>query len=246
MNASDNTEHETWPWGSAEHLEIWQINLEHVDKVLDDSESRRPCGDWRGGKGTRQYSAKRVRQAQTMQVVDGIYRHPDADEINQCDRPCTPPIMVVDYLVPLKHIDENLFYKLRPKWGPSHATPILVEESLSTLIRFADNGTVLNSRREIDAWFDQRSETAADRLGDPWPDVICREVRLKTYIPRAKSKRTVSRILDSFSLIHAAKVPIVLGWKEPEGIVDLLVAAPTIRFDPVVQKPKSKKSLGKD
>ncbi len=229
-----------------DRISINDIGLGDVDRILDESEYRGECGHWANTAGTRIYDLKRVRHAKTIQIVEGQYLHSDADQINQNPRPCTKPTLVVDYRYPLKQINESLDNKIwscrlrHPKMvsqsGLNDRERNLVVEALSELISFIESQSKLQSIDDVDAWLIERSKSAMERLRPPWPDLICRKVVLRSYLPRGKSKRTVARMLDAFSLIHTEQVPCIFGMKSnPVKIFDVLVDCPVVRFDPIVK-----------
>jgi hypothetical protein len=222
-----------------------------ITRVLDDSEERGVAGHWLNTSGTRLYSLARIRDAEELRdsCVDGIYRHPNADVFNASPRPRTPAIIVVDYRRILKTVAPEIAWKIgsarlchpvigrRP--GSEGLERTLVVNALITLAAYAGEARP-DSESALFDHLTARAKTAAIRMGPPWPDVILRKADLAYDVSRAKSPRAAGRLLDIYSLIHAGNVNGPINVGNAIGLVDLLIDAPTMRFDyRIVKLPSS-------
>jgi hypothetical protein len=219
--------------------------------TLDDSEHRGPCGHWANPYGKRVYDPARLALANELEKCfqGGVYTHPEAEKINQNERPCTPALFITDYRILLKKLDAELSSKI---WSEMLCHPVAgrrpganerlhghVIAALSTIIAFAEGAEPLGSQEDVYSWLESRSTTAATRLGAPWPKAICRMANFRSVCSRATTRKAAGRLLDALSLIHAGQIPIRFDSRQPASLVEILIRWPMIRFDHVVRLPSA-------
>ena len=223
--------------------------IKSVTRVLDDSEERGPAGHWLNFDGTRMYAKSRVLIAEALikEFHNDEYFHCDAEKLNTDSRPCTDAIFIIDYRTLLSEVDPQA---KRAIWSTRLCHPVigrmpgsrereidLIALAISKFIVYVDDGASIPDLASIGHWMGSRATQAVDRLGPPWPRVICRRASLKKDITHAKSRRAFGKFLDILSLIHVNEIHLDRFSGEPKNIFELLSMSPILRFDHVIRKP---------
>ncbi|MBK8067126.1 MAG: hypothetical protein IPK27_05735 [Rhodanobacteraceae bacterium] len=113
--------------------------------------------------------------------------------------------------------------------GTRRSEDLLIEDCLIRLANAAF-GTDVASAEGLETFLREKSTTAAEVLGDGWPeDIVVRPARRASYVSRATSKKAMQRFVCELSLVHVGSVTGPLG--QTVNLREFLVYAPRMRFD---------------
>lgn len=211
-----------------------------IEAALDEPDEVGPAGHWLNTSGKPYYD--RVRAAVAAYRIELQKERPtDAQWRKWADgaQPTSLPVMTADFhrlaeacLPGVTH----RFWSLRlshPVMGRQPGTrrseDLLIEDCLIRLIKAAF-GTDVASADGLERFLREKSATAAEVLGDGWPEgIIVRPAGRASYVSKATSKKAMERFLCALSLVHVGAVTGAVGQRV--NLREFLVYAPRMRFD---------------
>lgn len=133
--------------------------IKNVPLVLDDGNDHAPAGHWFNTSGIRMHSERRVKIAEKLISTGGVggFMHPEAEELNAQELPCTPAIFIFDYKTVLPTAAPGLAGQIRgqrishPRHGRApgsqHNELVLIQQALQSIIEFAYPGLAARTAR---------------------------------------------------------------------------------------------------
>ena len=223
--------------------------IKNVPLVLGDGDDHAPAGHWFNTSGIRMYSERRVKIAEKLISTAGVvgFMHPEAEELNAQELPCTPAIFIFDYKTVLPTAAPGLAGQIRgqrishPRHGrvpgSQHNELLLIQQALQSIIEFAYPGLAARTAKNALKHLDKIAADAPRAFKEAWPNVTLRRPKLRYNTSRGKSRKAAIRILDVLSLIHSGGLSHEKVSLSELNIFEILAWSPTLRVDHKISKP---------
>jgi len=212
-----------------------------IDAALDEPDEVGPSGHWMNSYGTPYFYRDRAELA-SYRIGLSTQRPPEALWLKwaHSKKPTALPELTIDFhrLADLVVSGASRrFRSLRlshPVLGRQDGTRLLeqqlIEEVLIALVEYA-SGIKLKDTEALNQHMSEIAKVHAQTLGPLFPSGIAvRKAVRSSYVSKATGKKTLLKSLNALALIHTGQI---LGWDDRKlDLVDLLIYAPNLRFDP--------------
>jgi len=205
-----------------------------VDKTLDEPEQR-GAGHWAGKSGPGLYCLERVELAESI-IAHGNGTHLPTDLAvlaNQSVRPVTEGCYAIDF----RKFISRLFKVASPIEIPDHlrgpfvSTEGRLERSQFYMVQLINSiDPSIKTWKAGNLWMNNRVDSALDRLGKPWPNVVSRVAYLRSYSARGSSESARLKLMDVLTVLHSGQVEIKGSGND---LISLITESNVLRFDPI-------------
>ena len=220
-----------------------------VPKILGDPEYTVPCSHWANRYGTRLYESKRVAIAEEILATSarGKYVHHLYEMINSSRYPYTPAFAIIDYRKfysdPNRVVRSAWSHSSLPE-GPLSPFSSTIERIIVAAYRIAcilyrvePDSPILTCPHDVEERLRDKSRTASQELGAPFPDVVVREVSLKAGVSTARSDQAARRVLNMLSLVGYGRV-LENHYLDDHLLFATLGRKPIFRIDYRIMRPE--------
>lgn len=216
-----------------------------ISLALDEADQYGPSTHWLNPYGEPLYDGDRVNVAARRLELSGSSTF-SADEVkrwNRDGRPTCLPVFSFHFhrfaaaYVPGSEAGlwrERLSHPVMGRIGGSNVREAELIKKVLCVLLTEDTGIAVKAWEAGNQLLIERVDSATQRLGAPWPDVLCRAAKRTTHLSSATGSKNLRRMLDSLALLGAGRIAVPGHDIEPLDVVRLLIWSPAIRFDPIM------------